>query len=187
MTGNDGRILISLARAPIGREFGLDLPVAGADAAWLRAPGATFVTLFNEARELRGCIGTLEAHRALGEDVKANAVVLDEVRVQSVLGPTADGDLRNFLCARELERIRDQVHVDLFQENSVGHARGKRTDRDFDQPPIFFLSMEFPQNLLHELSRFHLLHGHGLPTQTGQCQQRAHQVIHLLGVLPHTF
>ncbi|MEQ8496831.1 MAG: AmmeMemoRadiSam system protein A [Gammaproteobacteria bacterium] len=38
----------------------------------LTAPGAAFVTLTTE-RRLRGCIGTLEAWRPLGEDVCANA------------------------------------------------------------------------------------------------------------------
>lgn len=74
MTGNDGRILVSLARAAIGREFGLEQAVVGADAAWLRAPGATFVTLLDRAGDLRGCIGTLDAFRPLAEDVAANAV-----------------------------------------------------------------------------------------------------------------
>lgn len=67
-----GRILVPLARAAIGREFGLDLPVADADAAWLREPGATFVTL-TQGAQLRGCIGTLEACRPLADDVVANA------------------------------------------------------------------------------------------------------------------
>ncbi len=72
MTTDAGRILIPLARAAIGRELGHDLPAA-ADAAWLHAPGATFVTL-TASGQLRGCIGTLEAHRPLLEDVTANAV-----------------------------------------------------------------------------------------------------------------
>lgn len=38
----------------------------------LRMPRATFVTL-QEAGELRGCIGTLEAHRALVKDIADNA------------------------------------------------------------------------------------------------------------------
>lgn len=38
----------------------------------LAKPGATFVTLM-ENGELRGCIGTLEAHRSLDADVRANA------------------------------------------------------------------------------------------------------------------
>lgn len=38
----------------------------------LRQPGATFVTLM-EDDQLRGCIGTLEPHRSLDADVRANA------------------------------------------------------------------------------------------------------------------
>ncbi len=73
MTNADaGRILVPRARGAIGRELGHDAPaVVAAD--WLRAPGATFVTL-TMGGELRGCIGTLEAHRPLADDVTANAV-----------------------------------------------------------------------------------------------------------------
>ena len=39
----------------------------------LALPGATFVTL-TQGGQLRGCIGSLEAHRALDQDVRANAV-----------------------------------------------------------------------------------------------------------------
>lgn len=39
---------------------------------WLRAPGASFVTLHLED-QLRGCIGSLEPRRALGDDVAHNA------------------------------------------------------------------------------------------------------------------
>jgi hypothetical protein len=39
----------------------------------LARPGATFVTLTQNG-ELRGCIGSLEAHRVLDQDVRANAV-----------------------------------------------------------------------------------------------------------------
>jgi AmmeMemoRadiSam system protein A len=39
---------------------------------WLIEPGATFVTL-RLAGELRGCIGTIDPHRALGDDVAHNA------------------------------------------------------------------------------------------------------------------
>lgn len=40
---------------------------------WLRSPGASFVTL-TQRGQLRGCIGSLEAHRALYTDVQANAI-----------------------------------------------------------------------------------------------------------------
>lgn len=53
------------------------VPEAAADAAWLDAPGASFVTLTSgraPGGALRGCIGSLEARRPLREDVEANAV-----------------------------------------------------------------------------------------------------------------
>lgn len=67
-----GPVLLRLARHAIARALG---SAAGAapDAPWLKAPGATFVTL-TKAGKLRGCIGSLEARRPLGEDVQANAV-----------------------------------------------------------------------------------------------------------------
>lgn len=67
-----GSILLPIARAAIARELGRHHP-AWEEAEWLRNPGASFITLKQEGR-LRGCIGTLRAHRALLDDVKANAV-----------------------------------------------------------------------------------------------------------------
>ncbi len=67
-----GSVLLPLARAAIARELGRAHP-AGEDAPWLREQGACFITLTHSGK-LRGCIGTLRAHRALGDDVKANAV-----------------------------------------------------------------------------------------------------------------
>ena len=73
----DGDVLLDLARASLAGQLGL--PVArGASAIiaahpWLGRQGASFVTL-TENGTLRGCIGTLEAYRPLGEDVAAHAV-----------------------------------------------------------------------------------------------------------------
>lgn len=82
-----GPTLLALARAAIAQVLGQ--PQASADsidndhssvdratkddAKWLQEPGACFVTLTQDGR-LRGCIGSLEARRSLGEDVRANAV-----------------------------------------------------------------------------------------------------------------
>jgi AmmeMemoRadiSam system protein B/AmmeMemoRadiSam system protein A len=70
-----GRTLLGLARAAIAQRFAkpdaVD-PPGGNGPLWLRQTGATFVTLMR-AGKLRGCIGSLEARRALGEDVIANA------------------------------------------------------------------------------------------------------------------
>ncbi len=68
----EGAVLLALARAAIESELGRSTKVA-ASADWLRDPGATFVTL-RQAEKLRGCIGTLQAHRPLVEDVTANAL-----------------------------------------------------------------------------------------------------------------
>jgi AmmeMemoRadiSam system protein A len=68
---NKGKILLPIARASIADALGEKL-IADENAIWLQDRAACFVTLTQEG-ELRGCIGTLEAHRSLLEDVKANA------------------------------------------------------------------------------------------------------------------
>lgn len=67
-----GRALLSQARKAIAEALGLDAP-AGLDHPDLAKRGASFVTLTIDG-ELRGCIGSLNAHRALGDDVRSNAV-----------------------------------------------------------------------------------------------------------------
>ena len=67
-----GATLLALARAAIASQFGRSHAADDA-ASWLREPGACFVTLTQHG-ELRGCIGTLQAHRPLRDDVRANAV-----------------------------------------------------------------------------------------------------------------
>ena len=67
-----GRMLLAIARDAIGAELGLPAERENAHDALAR-PAATFVTLTRWG-DLRGCIGTLEAYRPLGVDVRANAV-----------------------------------------------------------------------------------------------------------------
>lgn len=97
-----GEILLKLARAAISARLGLKAPPVP-EPEWLAEPGATFVTLTIKG-ELRGCIGTIEPYRSLGEDVTENAVAaalrdprfdplrpseLKDVRVEvSLLSPT---------------------------------------------------------------------------------------------------
>lgn len=72
MNANAGATLITMARDAIAENFGKQgKPMT--QASWLQQPGATFVTLTRND-ELRGCIGSLEAKRALGVDVSENAV-----------------------------------------------------------------------------------------------------------------
>jgi MEMO1 family protein len=67
----DGKLLVSHARAAISSQFGMHFSVRD-EAACLREPGATFVTL-KHGGQLRGCIGSLSVHRKLIDDVRANA------------------------------------------------------------------------------------------------------------------
>ena len=71
MSTEQGRVLLPIARAAISTALGL-VHRADEDASWLKEEGACFVTL-TQSQQLRGCIGTLEAHRPLLADVKANA------------------------------------------------------------------------------------------------------------------
>jgi len=68
---NNGGILIPIARAAITETLGLSSH-ADEQATWLQDKAACFITLTQKGN-LRGCIGTLEAHRSLLEDVKHNA------------------------------------------------------------------------------------------------------------------
>jgi hypothetical protein len=67
-----GSTLLQLARAEIAAKLG-HAATPPAASAWLLEPGACFVTLTRQG-ELRGCVGTLEAHRPLGVDVRENAL-----------------------------------------------------------------------------------------------------------------
>jgi len=71
MSGERGNILLPIARAEISRM--LNVPCAADETApWLAEHGACFVTL-TQFGELRGCIGSLQAHRPLLADIKSNA------------------------------------------------------------------------------------------------------------------
>lgn len=89
LTDEEQRMLLRLAREALVAVIGgaslpplntADLPER------LRQPGATFVTLTRNGK-LRGCIGTLEAHLPLAEDVRQHAVAaaLHDYRFPPVL------------------------------------------------------------------------------------------------------
>lgn len=94
-----GKVLIDIARGAIAEAFGAARrPLPQED--WLHQPGATFVTLTCEG-DLRGCIGSLQAHRALAEDVRHNAAA------------AAFGDPR-FLPLTQQEFVGVEVEVSLL-------------------------------------------------------------------------
>lgn len=65
-----GRVLLDIAREAIASPAE---PLARAWEPWLAERAATFVTLRDSLGSLRGCIGTIDPHRALGADVAHNA------------------------------------------------------------------------------------------------------------------
>jgi uncharacterized protein len=93
-----GQVLLQIARGAIAHELGVQQETHE-DAQWLHDPGACFVTL-RQAEDLRGCIGTLRAHRPLVDDVKANA-----------LGAAFRDPRFSPLVARELEITRVEVSL----------------------------------------------------------------------------
>jgi AmmeMemoRadiSam system protein A len=66
-----GKMLLQIARGAI--ESKLYGSARTTQAPWLRQNGATFITLMRDGA-LRGCIGSLQAARPLGEDAAENAV-----------------------------------------------------------------------------------------------------------------
>jgi len=126
-TDERGPILLAIARAAIASALGKALQ-ADESAPWLQEPGATFVTLTQNG-ELRGCIGSLEAHRTLLADVKANALnaafrdsrfaplsaeELDTTQVEvSLLSPCAP---MRITCERDaLAQLRPNVDGVVFE------------------------------------------------------------------------
>jgi len=73
----DKKILIKIARMAIAEKlenrFILDRAALIKAHPWLRKDGAVFVTI-NKRTKLRGCIGSLQAHRDILEDTVSNAV-----------------------------------------------------------------------------------------------------------------
>jgi hypothetical protein len=139
-----GITLLKLARTEIASKLGHELP-RPAHAGWLDEPGASFVTLTRQG-ELRGCIGTLEAHRPLGLDVRENAVAaafrdprfmplsraeFDDIRVEvSLLSPSEP-----LIVASEqdaLTALRPNVDGVVFE---YGHHRSTFLPQVWEQLP----------------------------------------------------
>ncbi len=139
-----GSTLLKLARAEIASKLG-HRGAASAQPGWLAEPGATFVTLTRHG-ELRGCIGTLEAHRPLGVDVRENAlaaafrdprfmplsrVEFDDIRVEvSVLSPAEVLAVASEEDA--LETLRPHLDGVVFE---YGHHRSTFLPQVWEQLP----------------------------------------------------
>jgi uncharacterized protein len=111
MSTEQGKVLLAIARAAIAREFGVSLS-ADESAPWLAEQGACFVTL-TQRGALRGCIGSLQAHRSLLADVKSNA--LSAAFHDTRFMPLTRDELKitvievSLLSAVEPMRVRDEA------------------------------------------------------------------------------
>jgi AmmeMemoRadiSam system protein A len=93
-----GAVLVSIAREAIAERLGRGVVLAR-DEPWLAQPAATFVTLTLDEM-LRGCIGSIDPRRPLGEDVAGNA------RAAAFHDPRFDP-----LTAAEFEEVSVEVSV----------------------------------------------------------------------------
>lgn len=149
-----GKILLPIARAAIARALGVPL-AADESAPWLSEPGACFVTLTQE-NELRGCIGTLRAHRSLLDDVKSNAVSaamrdprftplraeeLDMTAIEiSLLSPIQAMDIRNEADA--LSQLRAGIDGVVFEYMQRGSTFLPQVWEQLPQPREFLAQLK---------------------------------------------
>ncbi len=120
--GREGETLLSLARASIGAALKLNEAPQIPDEAWLRECRATFVTITLDGN-LRGCIGRLEAGRALGLDVVDNArsAAFSDPRFK----PLSADELRRCVVEVSLlstpKRLEFADHADLVRQLVPGN------------------------------------------------------------------
>lgn len=144
-----GKVLLPIARAAISQALGVPR-AADETAPWLAGYGACFVTLTQDG-ELRGCIGTLQAHRPLLLDVKSNAVSaamrdprfmplgaeeLDITTVEvSLLSPTIAMEVRDEADA--LAQMRPNVDGIIFEYGRYRSTFLPQVWEDLAQPREF--------------------------------------------------
>ena len=170
-----GKVLLPIARAAIARA--LELPYrADENAAWLSRPGACFVTLTQEG-ELRGCIGSLQAHRPLLADVQGNAVAAalhdprfvplgqdefsaTEIEI-SLLSPAHPLNFRDEIDA--LTQLRPQVDGVIFEYHTYRSTFLPQVWEQLPQPREFLAMLKrkagLPEDFWHDeirLSRYNV-------------------------------
>jgi AmmeMemoRadiSam system protein A len=156
LPAEQARILLPIARAAIASALGHPGVQPNEDAPWLQSMGACFVTLKRQGR-LRGCVGSLNPHRSLLADLKANAVsaALDDTRFQPLtLRELAD-------CSIEVSVLSplDKLHFDseaqalsLLRPNIDGVVLSCHGHVGTFLPQVWEQLPE-PRDFLHQLKR----------------------------------
>ena len=146
--------LFPIARASIAGQLGQSHP-SDETASWLKVHGASFITL-NLENKLRGCIGSLKAHRPLLDDVKANAFAAafkdprfkpltvaeyENIDVEiSLLSPLSALEFSNEASA--LAQLTPHVHGVIFK---YGHHRSTYLPQvweHFADPSMFMATLK---------------------------------------------
>ena len=159
MPTDKGKILLPIARAAIS--CALNMPRAVDETApWLAEPGACFVTLTQHG-ELRGCIGSLLAHRPLLDDVKSNAVSaalhdtrfmplsaaeLDITKIEvSLLSPPQSMTFRNEADA--LAQLHPDVDGVIFEYRNYRSTFLPQVWEQLPQPREFMAHLKYKAGL----------------------------------------
>jgi AmmeMemoRadiSam system protein A len=123
----------------------------------LAVPGASFVTLTNPRAGLRGCRGTLEPLRALGDDVHCNAFAsaFDDPRFPAVSADEVTNLEVEIAVLGPLERLEVSDEAELSRRLSPGHDGVVLTagDRRATFLPKVWELLPDPQEFLAELKR----------------------------------
>ncbi|MDP3846973.1 MAG: AmmeMemoRadiSam system protein B [Pseudomonas sp.] len=126
-----GKTLLQLARGAITEHLGGPEQVPP-ERSWLHKPGASFVTLTQQGL-LRGCIGSLQAHRPLIDDVQANAVA------------AASSDWR-FAPLRRDELAGTRIEVSLLSATEALTAGSEQQALEQLRPGLDGLVLEYRQS-----------------------------------------
>lgn len=119
-------------------------------------PGASFVTLFLKG-SLRGCIGSIEAHRPLAQDVASNAyaAAFRDHRFEPVTDQIVD-DLTLYIAVlttpEQLECHSEQALIDLLQPGRDGLIIEDDTHRATFLPAVWD-TLPNPERFVAELKR----------------------------------
>jgi len=156
LTLEERQYLLKLARATIERTARQQPPTSPSPPTpRMQQPGAAFVTLHTRAGNLRGCIGSLIAHRPLIEDIihNAQAAAFEDPRFSPVTAPELDNLVIEISVLTRpepldfdgpddlLQKLRPHVHGVLIQQ---GWSRATFLPQVWAQIPA-------PKNFLTQL------------------------------------
>lgn len=153
-----GERLVGVARDAIAHALGVGEGARppGPGEAWLGELGASFVTL-HEGERLQGCIGTLEPHASLFDDVRHNAVsaALRDPRGRALAGRDVPGLSIEVSLLSPLEPMAARTEAEALAELRPGEdgvvltCPGHRAT----YLPSVWATLKEPREFLRELRR----------------------------------